>query len=610
MPQLEWSDLKMLALQKAKEQNLDDVHVKKLKVEIAEFEKQGANGGFAQQYNEKYRYHTNKSGLILPWILGMTSVRPSTEHIWIQQTDYPDIDCDYLPSAREKIKEYAREKYGEDKVCSVAIYQTYKFRSAIQDVAKALSPYQKSDQKSGQADQDNIRNIRFREALDATTTMPDDVDEIQENGMCACIRCKKKHDKTKCKCGCTEVEDGLTIGMAIEKFEELAQYYHKDEYTTSVVDMAVRLIGKMKALSMHAGGLIISNNALYGNVPMAITSGHKVSTWTEGRNAQLSKFGYVKWDILGLRTLQYIYECCNAIAKNHNIRFNVIPWDGMDPNEKHLGYYYDADNNKHFIKMDDEKTFEMINQLRLETVFQFETDIQRGALANGVNDFKDLQIFNALGHPGPIDMIPDYVRRRNDTEETWVQEEHPEMAKMLKDTLGIIIFQEALAQAWRQFGGFTAPEAEAARKAVAKKWTHKLKPIKEQWIKGATKTLGATWAEEYWKRMETFGRYAFNKCLSEDTVIVDPKTGESTTIGELHKNPRKFHLLSYDREPIINEMVETIDNGLQEIYEVQLGNGVTLKTTLDHKLLCSDGEYYTIREIIDGDLDVISINTN
>ncbi len=91
----------------------------------------------------------------------------------------------------------------------------------------------------------------------------------------------------------------------MQEYEELRNFatLHKE-----VIDYAVKLVGRVRNMGMHAGALIIADRSLYGNIPMAKSSskGYWVSMWTEGRNAQLSKFGYNKWDILGLKTLKYI----------------------------------------------------------------------------------------------------------------------------------------------------------------------------------------------------------------------------------------------------------------------------------------------------------------
>lgn len=107
--------------------------------------------------------------------------------------------------------------------------------------------------------------------------------------------------------------------------------------------------------------------------------------------------------------------------------------------------------------------------------------------------------------------IPDYVSRRNDPDGNWKNSEHPKVLEILKDTYGLLVYQEDLDRVWRKIGGFTGPESTEARKAVAKKWVDKLKPIEKKWIDGSVGTIGPEYARMYWGRMTTFGRYAFNK---------------------------------------------------------------------------------------------------
>lgn len=505
MADIEWAELKRHAadLAKAKfragEISRDDI--KKLAFEFKEIDKQGAGTYWAQLYNDNHKYDTNKNGLVLPWILGMTSARPSEgEHQVVQQTDWPDIDLDCLPTARDPIKEYISNKYGDERVCSVGAWQTYKFKSAIQDVVRATGG-------------------DLSEAIRMTKELPQDVDDLKDGGYAKCSneQCGIKHKDAICpKCGCEETE-GITLGKLINEYEQLRIYH---DLHPEVIELAVRMVGKIKALTKHAGGVIISSVPLFGRIPMGKSNGQNTSLWSEGRNTQLSKLGFVKWDVLGLKTLGYIYECCKLIEKTRGYKFAPDPWQDMDPEDNCVGWYHDADGRRHKVRMDDELVLEMINDLRTETIFQFETDVQRGVLSNGVRNFYDLQVFNAMGHPGPIAMIPDYVKRRDDHSESWHNDEHPDVVELLKDTYGLIVYQEQLQAMWAKFAGFTAPEAEAARKAVAKKWTHKLKDIEAKWMKGATKTLGEKWAKFYWDRMVTFGRYAFNKSHSCAYIVV------------------------------------------------------------------------------------------
>lgn len=500
MSDITWDQLKDIALTRATERGLGDEYTSRLTTEIKEIEKQGAPQYYIRLYNDNFKYETNVNGLVFPWLLGMTSVDPlGSQHKMDLQTDWPDIDFDCLPTARDHIKAYAADKYGSDKTCSVGTWMTYKFRSALQDVVRAMG----GDSK---------------EVIALTTNLPDDVDDLKDGGAAPCLNCKTEHKVTECpKCGSEEV-DGTTIGQLIKDYANLAAY--NDVYP-EIVDMAVRMVGKIKALGTHAGGLIIADRPLFGNVPMAFKEGKWTSLWTEGRSPQLSKFGYVKWDVLGLKTLQYIHECCMMLAKTRGLKFDAIPWARQDREKNILGIYSDKDGVEHQIRMDDEEVFEMLNDLRIETVFQFDTDVQRGILSNGVRDYYDLQVFNAMGHPGPMDFIPEYAKRRDDVARRWMEDEHPEIANMLLETHGIICYQEQLAALWMKFAGFTAPEAEGARKAVAKKWKDKLKPVREQWIKGSSKLFGVNYATKLWDdRMEPFGRYAFNKSHSTSYIMV------------------------------------------------------------------------------------------
>lgn len=346
---LTWEELKTKAYESLSEKNLGDEYQQRLKFEFDEIDKQGANQYWLNIISDNKRFDKNPNYLLLPWVLGLmvgdgdfdpiknrkdeplNSIRASkvAEYVkqhgtipsdFVKDPDMPDIDLDCLPAARDPIKQYAIEKYGEDitdgygPVCSVGTWQTYKFRSAIIDVCAATGLVDKSI------------------AYELTTQLPDDVDDLKENGKATCKglikdvnsgdekECGFKHAKTRCpKCGSTDT-DSPTIGKLIKENENLAIFTRQH---TEVISYAIRIIGRIRNMGMHAGALIIADRSLYGNIPLAKSGkkGYWVSMWPEGRNTQLSKLGYTKWDILGLKTLQYIYNCCRLIEKNRGITF-------------------------------------------------------------------------------------------------------------------------------------------------------------------------------------------------------------------------------------------------------------------------------------------------
>ena len=549
MAEITWEEIIKKAALALIERKCSQAYTSRLKFEIKEIEKQGATAYWLGLFNDKKKFSSNPNFLVLPWLLEMVaadpiltrstpmlnSVRASTvaqfhrEHGYVpsdflKDPDQPDIDIDCLPEARDPIKDYATSTYsahikdGYGAVCSVGTWQTYKFRSAIIDVCSATGWLDK------------------QEALKVTTKLPEDVDDLKDGGKAGCKgrivnaktgeekECGFFHDTTKCpKCGSTDT-DGITLGKLLLEHTDLKIFADKNP---EVISHAVKLIGRIRNMGMHAGALIIADRTLYGNIPLAKSAkhGYWISMWTEGRNTQLSKFGYIKWDILGLKTLKYIFECCKLIESNRGISFgeNMSGLDDIDPSQERAGHYFDGQGNKQYINLNDKRALALANAQMTDGIFQFDTDLAKSILKNGVRNFYDLMLLNAMGHPGPMASIPEAVKNREDGAGLWrnrLKKIHPILLEILEDTYGVIVFQEQLAALWQRIGGFTAPEAQEARKAVAKKWTHKLKPIEKRWLAGASPVLGEESAKEWWAKMETFGRYAFNKSHAVSYCLV------------------------------------------------------------------------------------------
>lgn len=560
MAEVTWEELKTRANDALTQRGLNGEYISRLKFELREIEKQGATTYWTNLFNDGKRFDSNPSHLVFPWLLDMVEdgnpisdrtdtmlctvrasevVKYKDEHghvpsDFVKDPDMPDIDLDCLPEARDPIKEYAAKKYGMNikdgygPVCSVGTWQTYKFKSAVIDVCVATATVDKA------------------EAYALTTELPEDVDDLKDDGVANCkgrIRniegeekeCGFSHNAAKCpQCG-SEATDSPTIGKLLQEHEKLREFAKK---YPSVIGYAVRIIGRVRNMGMHAGALIIADRTLFGNIPLAKSGnkGYWISMWSEGRNTQLSKFGYIKWDILGLKTLKYIFECCRLIEQNRGISFGkprteksehdqelspaMSGWDDINPTLNRAGHYYDSDGNKHYVDLNDNDVLRLANDQKTDGVFQFDTDLAKSILANGVRNFEDLMLFNAMGHPGPMASIPEAVENREDSSKSWKKKLHPDILTVLEDTYGVIVYQEQLQAIWQIVGGFTAPQAQEARKAVAKKWVHKLKPIREQWIVGASRVLGIKEAEMWWTKMETFGRYAFNRSHAVSYCLV------------------------------------------------------------------------------------------
>ena len=526
-----------------------EIYRKRLSFEINEIEKQGAERYWVDLANENKIIKHNPNRLLIPYLLNITDTDPlkgyDDEEVITnisaktvseykkthdnklptgiyRDSDMPDIDIDCLPGARDSLKDYVISQYGQGNtdnygsVCSVGTWQTYKFKSAIIDVSVALGIMTRFD------------------AEKTTTQLPDYVDDLPENGMATC-RAKVRKNDQETECGTVHGEavcpnckqsatDAITIGQILKEQPVLQAF--NEQYPT-IIPYAIKLVGRIRNMGMHAGALIITDRPLFGNIPLAKSSnkGFWVSMWTEGRSTQLSKFGYVKWDWLGLKTLEYIFRCCEAIKVNRGISFgdNLNGWEDIDPEQRKAGYFIDPSGIQHIINLDDKGALALANSQKCDGVFQFDTELALSLLSYGVRNFEDLMLINAMGHPGPIAALPETMANRDDPTMAWKKKLHPEVYNILKETYGQLVYQEQLTQMWQRLAGFTAPEAQETRKAVAKKWTHKLRNVEQKWLVGASKTIGEEEARSIWAKMISFGRYAFNKSHSVAYCLVTLK---------------------------------------------------------------------------------------
>jgi DNA polymerase-3 subunit alpha len=480
-----WKEIKTKAIDAVKVNNLSIEYARRLKYEIKEIEKQGANKYWTDKLTENKCIDSNKNGLVLPFLLKLTSVDPikaGIKHNIQYQTDYPDVDLDFIPHARTTIKEYAIKEYKKERVCSVGSWVTYKPKSALKDVTKALG------------EEDKTINV-------LTKNLPDEFDEMTIDSL------------NEIKKNLSNPDETIRKDAHID-YNRYTTFYEYWEANPVIVDLAFRLVGKIRAQGTHAGGVIISDRPLWNIVPLSkMKTGGWTSQWTEGKSTQLSKFGLVKYDILGLKTLFYVWQACNLIKVNRGVDISLVDIN-PSANPPMAGYEV-KDGIKQVILLNDPKAFSMCNALRTDSVFQIETPIQKDIIRKGkVRNFWDLVVYNALGRPGPMDMIPTYISCRDDKKESWRKDVDPKITEILEETFNVIVYQEQLQAMWIRLANFTVPEAETARKIIAKKWVKLLPEVEKQWKEGSVSVIGKKASDEWWDKMIDFGRYAFNRAHS------------------------------------------------------------------------------------------------
>jgi len=295
-------------------------------------------------------------------------------------------------------------------------------------------------------------------------------------------------------------EDSLE--EALKSSEDFKKIYQGSEKGKMLVDISLSLEGLVRSAGKHAAGVVISKEPLTEYVPLYKDS-RDGSISSQYDKITLERTGLVKMDFLGLKNLSIIDKCRTLIEKRHGVRIN------MDE-----------------IPLDDPETFSLLQHANTKGVFQLESPGMQNILRKlGPTSFEDIIAVNALYRPGPLDsgMVDDFIARKRNPEK--ISYPHPSLEPVLRDTLGVIVYQEQVMLISQIMGGFTLPEADRLRKAMGKKIKEIFEQLKEKFIKGAKqKGISPKLAEKVFALLEKFGGYGFNKSHSAAYALVSYQT--------------------------------------------------------------------------------------
>lgn len=297
------------------------------------------------------------------------------------------------------------------------------------------------------------------------------------------------------------MDPDMTLEMALNKEPELAKLYKEDSKIRELIDVSKKLEGLTRHASTHAAGIVISEDALTNHVPLFKTSDGQISTgYAMG---SLEKIGLLKMDFLGLRTLTVIQEALKIIN-----RVNEMSLKAED------------------IPMDDPKTYKLLNSAESTGVFQLESSGMRDLLRKlKAEKFEDIIALLALYRPGPIGsgMLDDYMKRKHGKVE--VRYDHPLLEASLKETYGIIVYQEQVMMIVSNLAGFSLSQADLLRRAIGKKTPEIMEQQKKAFIDGATKNkIDKKIAEKIFALIEHFAGYGFNKSHSAAYAMISYRT--------------------------------------------------------------------------------------
>ncbi len=398
------------------------------------------------------------AGSAVAYCLGITKIDPLKYDLLFERflnpdrISLPDIDTDFDDDGRAAVLNYVTEKYGAEKVAHIVTYGTMAAKSAIKDVAR-------------------VEDLPLPESNRLAKFIPSSPNEMPE---------KEPGKKYK-----------ITVKNCLECFPEFRQELeNEDPRVVETIRFAEKLEGSVRSTGVHACGVIIGRDDITDWVPVSTATdsdGEKIIV-TQYEGGVIESTGLIKMDFLGLKNLSIINEALANIKLNHGIDIDI---------EK--------------IPIDDPKTYELYCKGQTSGTFQFESaGMQKYLIELHPSCFEDLIAMNALYRPGPMDYIPQFIRRKHGDEP--IEYDIPCMEQYLKETYGITVYQEQVMLLSRQLAGFTRGQSDTLRKAMGKKQIDKMNELEALFYEGGEKNghdkkvLNKIW--EDWKK---FASYAFNK---------------------------------------------------------------------------------------------------
>lgn len=395
-------------------------------------------------------------GCLVSYALGIFDIDPILYGLHFERflnparKSMPDIDIDFDPVGRADVIDYVTKQYGEDHVCQIITFNRLKARAALRDTGRVM------DIHLGEVDK-VAKLVPFGENLD----------------------------------------------FAINKSPDFRSEYEKSEVAKNWIDTARRVEGFARNASVHAAGVIICRDPIWEHAPVQVMD-KATSAVCQYSMDDAAKVGLVKMDFLGLRTLSYLKDTCENVARTHGVEIDLLK-----------------------IPLDDRKTYRMLSKGDVLGVFQMEGGGMRDLLMQISPDrFEDLIATLALFRPGPMknNLHTSYARRKNKRE--GISFKHDSLKPILDGTYGVLTYQEQISLILQALGGLDLGIATVVMKLISKKEAaEEIAKYKEGFVQGAgergvTKKI----ASEIWVEMEAFAEYGFNKAHSASYAIIAYQT--------------------------------------------------------------------------------------
>ncbi len=282
----------------------------------------------------------------------------------------------------------------------------------------------------------------------------------------------------------------ITIEQALEKDQDLRTFVEKDEEARSIIEAANVLQGSIRNTGIHAAGIIICGEPLINHIPICTAKDSDMYA-TQYSMKPVEQVGMLKVDFLGLKTLTLLNLCASFVKKS---RARDIDWCNLP--------------------LEDPETFTLLNQGHTLGVFQIENGgMQDLARQLHLDKFEEIVALLSLYRPGPMEMIPTFIARKRGQEP--VEFDHQLMGPILKETYGVMVYQEQIMQIASSLADYTLGEGDVLRRAMGKKDAKEMARQRAKFIEGAMKKgIAEVVATSIFDKMEKFAEYGFNKSHS------------------------------------------------------------------------------------------------
>jgi DNA polymerase-3 subunit alpha len=411
------------------------------------------------------------AGSLVAWVLKITDLDPLQFELLFERflnperVSMPDFDIDFCMDRRDEVIDYVARKYGRDHVSQIITYGSMAAKAVLRDSGRVLG--------MGYGQVDRLAKLIPNRPLDLT--LGDALGRTEKS--------KKEPDRI---------------------VKEFCDVYEQEEEPRQLIDLALSLEGLTRNAGKHAGGVVIAPTPLTDFAPLYCeASGEGVVTQYDKDDVEA--VGLVKFDFLGLRTLTIIDWAVKAINKRR-------------AKEGTEALVIEA------LPLDDPKVYDLLKKAQTVAVFQLESRGMQGMLKDAQADrFEDIIALVALYRPGPMDLIPSFCARKHGREA--VEYPDPRVEPILKETYGIMVYQEQVMQMAQIVGGYTLGGADLLRRAMGKKKAEEMVKHRATFREGAAKDgIDSIKADAIFDLMEKFAGYGFNKSHAAAYALVSYQT--------------------------------------------------------------------------------------